>query len=45
MGFPYLDRIFWVQNTLISLSLNRDRTKEQQSKNTSLTPTKILPTK
>ena len=36
---------FFVQNTPISLSLSRDRTKGQQSKNTFLTPTKILPTK
>ena len=36
---------FWVQNTHISLSLSKDRTKEQQNKNTSLTSTKTLPTK
>jgi len=36
---------FLVQNTLISLSLSIDKTKEQQSKNTSLTSTKILSTK
>ena len=46
-GFPYLDQkiFFWVQNTHISLSLSKDRTKEQQNKNTSLTSTKTLPTK
>ena len=36
------DFFFFVQNTLISLSLSIDKTKEQQSKNTSLTFTKIL---
>ena len=44
-GCPCLDWIFFVQNTPISLSLSRDKTKGQQSKNTSLTYTKILPTK
>ena len=44
--FLYFNRItFFVQNTIISLSLSRDITKGQQSKNTSLTPTKTLPTK
>ena len=40
-----MDQIFLVQNIHIFLSLSKDRTKGQQSKNTSLTPIKTLPTK
>ena len=41
-----MDQFFFlVQNSHIFLSLSGDKIKGQQSKNTSLTPTKTLPTK
>ena len=35
----------WFKNAPIPLWLNRDKTKDQSSKNTTLTPTKTLPKK
>ena len=37
--------IFWFKNASTPLCLSRDKTKEQFGKNTTLTPTKILPKK
>ena len=37
--------IFMFKNAPISLCLSRDKTKGQSGKNTTLTPTKILPKK
>ena len=45
-GFPYLgSSFFWFKNAQKFLYLNRDKTKGQSGKNTTLTPTKILPKK
>ena len=45
-GFPYLrSSYFWFKNTPTSLWLNRDKTKGQFGKNTTLTPIKTLPKK
>ena len=42
-GFPRLGSLFfWFKNVHTSLYLNRDKTKRQSGKNTTLTPTKIL---
>ena len=46
MGFFGLgSSIFLFENVLTPLCLSRDKTKGQFSKNTTLTPTKTLPTK
>ena len=46
MGFPYLDFLFFLfKNAPTRLYLSRDKTKRHSCKNTTLTPTKILPKK
>ena len=46
MGFSYLgSSFFWFKNALTPLCLNRNKSKGQSGKNTTLTPTKTLPKK
>ena len=45
-GFSYLGSSFFLfKNALTPLCLNRNKSKGQSSKNTTLTPTKTLPKK